>query len=248
MTIDTAISGADAIAKLKVNRYDIVFMDSLMPKMSGEETLRKIVKDRNLSRNAERIIVVTANAIPGARDNYIKAGFTDYLRKPIVGYEIEDMIKKYLPKDMIKQYEVEVPVATINKQNNENNLKDISMSSQVMHLNADESNDLDVKVGLSYCGGNKELYAQMCRAFVDSDFAGTLDKLLKEENIEEYRVTVHGLKSGAKSIGARMLSDDARESELAIKDGNNDWEFVKNNHAKLIEKIHQIEDKIGANL
>lgn len=246
MTMDTALSGQEAINKIKNTRYDIVFMDHLMPKMSGEECLRRIIKDKALSKNAEIVIVVTANAIPGAREGYIKAGFSDFLRKPIVGYEIEEMIKKYLPADKIETFEVEMPVAPIDKSIKPESSEAAHIADAVTHMSAADANELDVKVGLSYCGGNKELYSQMCRAFIDSDFAGNLERLLNENNIEEYRVMVHGLKSGAKSIGAKMLSEDARESELAIKGDNSDWEFVKKNHPKLIEKIHQIEEKINA--
>ena len=101
MQIDTAMSGKECLARMKKTAYHIVFMDHLMPEMDGVETLRQIreMKD-NRSKDAV-IIVLTANAVSGAKEMFLKEGFDDYLSKPIIASKLEKMIQKYLPGDIL---------------------------------------------------------------------------------------------------------------------------------------------------
>lgn len=101
MKIDTALSGFEALEKIKTNEYQIIFLDDRMPEMSGSETLGRMrEQEENASRNAT-VIAMTANAISGSREYYIAAGFQDYLSKPIDIVKYTKMIKKYLPEDMV---------------------------------------------------------------------------------------------------------------------------------------------------
>ncbi|MCR5590157.1 MAG: response regulator [Lachnospiraceae bacterium] len=101
VNIDTAGSGMEALSLAKDKVYDIIFIDHMMPEMDGVETLRRI-KDE--TENAGTVcIALTANAVSGAREKYLAAGFSDYLSKPIVGRRLEEMIKKYLPAEKVLQ-------------------------------------------------------------------------------------------------------------------------------------------------
>ena len=91
---DTALSGADALEMCKKTKYDMILLDHMMPKMDGVETMLKI-KEEGLAAENTKIIALTANAIIGARENYIKAGFDDYLSKPIDLKNLEEMLNKY---------------------------------------------------------------------------------------------------------------------------------------------------------
>lgn len=97
--ITTAMSGDECIQILKDNKFDIILLDQMMPGMSGIETLTEIRK-KSLIGDIP-VICLTADAIKGARENYIKLGFTDYFSKPIVYTELEELLFKYIPKDMI---------------------------------------------------------------------------------------------------------------------------------------------------
>ena len=99
--IDTAKSGAEAIEKMRSFKYDIVFLDHMMPEMDGVETLSKIIKDDEID-NKIPIIALTANAISGAQNEYLKYGFDDYLSKPINPAILEKLLIKYLPDDKIR--------------------------------------------------------------------------------------------------------------------------------------------------
>lgn len=99
--VDTAKSGRECIEKAVRNPYHIIFLDYMMPEMDGVETLERLRRETvNASENAV-IIVLTANAIVGSREIFLNKGFDDYMSKPIDGEVLEDMVEKYLPKELI---------------------------------------------------------------------------------------------------------------------------------------------------
>ncbi|MBQ4233097.1 MAG: response regulator [Lachnospiraceae bacterium] len=99
--VDTAESGDAGLSLMKDKKYDIIFLDHMMPNKDGIETLKELKDDKDNVNNDVPVICLTANAISGAREEYIKAGFNDYLTKPIKPKELEDTLMKYLPQDMI---------------------------------------------------------------------------------------------------------------------------------------------------
>ncbi len=99
--IDTAYSGQEALDKVKENSYHIILLDHMMPGMDGIETIRRMKEmEENQSRNAV-IIAMTANAISGSKEKYLEAGFHDYLSKPIEIFRYTEMIRWYLPKELV---------------------------------------------------------------------------------------------------------------------------------------------------
>ncbi len=110
MQITTALSGRESIEILANNSFQIIFMDQMMPGMSGTEALKQI-RNEHLCDDTP-VIALTADAIVGARENYISEGFADYLAKPIMYPELEEMLKKYIPDDLKeKQKEKQVMLA-----------------------------------------------------------------------------------------------------------------------------------------
>ena len=99
MQITTALSGKECIAALEKETFDLVLLDQMMPGMSGIQTL-VIIRERHLADDTP-IIALTADAIVGARDTYIKEGFTDYLSKPIMYSELETALKKNIDAKLI---------------------------------------------------------------------------------------------------------------------------------------------------
>lgn len=94
--IDSCTSGLSCLAKIKNNEtYDIIFLDDMMPKMNGRETLKKL---KEISNFNTPVIALTANAITGMKQEYLECGFDDYLAKPIEKPELERIIKKYINK------------------------------------------------------------------------------------------------------------------------------------------------------
>lgn len=97
---DKALSGAECLDKVSKNHYDIILMDHMMPGMDGIETFKKIKQLKNIKTDIP-CIALTANAVSGSREQYLAAGFTDYLAKPVDIDELYRMLKEYLPKELI---------------------------------------------------------------------------------------------------------------------------------------------------
>ena len=96
LQIDMASSGRECLELVQKNNYDLILLDHMMPEMDGLEVLQRLkTMDNNISFEAP-VIALTANAIVGAREKYINAGFNDYLSKPIDYNELEAVLKKHL--------------------------------------------------------------------------------------------------------------------------------------------------------
>ena len=93
VTIDTCLSGKEAIEKLKTTNYNLILLDDMMPKLSGKETLKELKKDTNFKTP---VVVLTANAISGMKEKYLDLGFDDYLAKPIEKEELKRILNKFL--------------------------------------------------------------------------------------------------------------------------------------------------------
>ena len=97
---DMVDSGEAALEKMCVNKYDIILLDHMMPRMDGIETLNQ-AKINNFIFEDTTVIALTANAVVGARETYLNAGFDDYLSKPVEVKSLESALEKYLPGEMI---------------------------------------------------------------------------------------------------------------------------------------------------
>ena len=101
ITVDTVSSGADALAHTIATRYDIIFMDHLMPVMNGIECLQAIRKQHGGYNNHVPVIVLTANAGSENRALYSSSGFDGYLLKPVSGAQFEEMLLAHLPESKV---------------------------------------------------------------------------------------------------------------------------------------------------
>lgn len=93
ITVDSCESGALCLEKVKAIKYDLIFMDDMMPRMSGTETLHKLKEDPTFNTP---VVVLTANAIAGMEEKYLGEGFDSYLAKPIERKALDNVINKYL--------------------------------------------------------------------------------------------------------------------------------------------------------
>ena len=108
MTIDAATSGFKAIELVKKNKYDLIFMDHMMPEMDGVETTQHI---RDLPGEYYRkvpIIALTANAVSDAKETFLSGGMDDFLAKPIEMTELHRILKHFVlskaPEDYVRKY------------------------------------------------------------------------------------------------------------------------------------------------
>ncbi|MBQ0042947.1 MAG: response regulator [Lachnospiraceae bacterium] len=101
--IDMVMSGEECLEKVKQNKYDIIFLDHMMPGMDGIETLKRMKEDTEQPNQTTPVIMLTANAILGAREEYMALGLNDYLSKPVDWKQLENMLVKYIPEDKIEK-------------------------------------------------------------------------------------------------------------------------------------------------
>ncbi|MCR5330106.1 MAG: response regulator [Lachnospiraceae bacterium] len=97
--IETASSGTEALQKMREKKYDIIFMDHMMPGMDGIQTYRTAIKDPENINTATPVIMMTANALNGVREEYLDIGFTDYLSKPVDINELKRIVKRHIPPE-----------------------------------------------------------------------------------------------------------------------------------------------------
>ncbi|MDE5931922.1 MAG: response regulator, partial [Lachnospiraceae bacterium] len=155
LQIDVASSGGECLEMLKRKEYHLICMDHMMPVMDGVQTLHAIREmEDNPSRNIP-IIALTANAVVGAKDFYLNAGFEDYLAKPIEPEKLEDMLIQYLPKELV--YLTEDEEVSIETDDGEGGLNEEKLTD--MGINAAN--------GLKYMGGSRSLYEKVLRDFRD---------------------------------------------------------------------------------
>lgn len=199
--IDTAESGKQALEMVTKAKYDILFIDHRMPVMDGIETLKAMqTLDGNKSLDAPTV-ALTANAVSGAREMYIEAGFTDYLTKPINSKKLEDMIIHYLPKDKVKLYDGQ-------KTDLKKETKQESIENE--NLKQLDGKKINLEAGLANCGG-EDILLSAIKDFYSSieEKSGLIEKYAAQKDIKNYTVIVHALKSSARIIGAAELSDNA---------------------------------------
>lgn len=98
MSIDAALSGQDALTKTSEKKYDLIFMDHMMPGMDGLETTDRIKKQENGLNRETPVIMLSANALGGVKEQYLSMGFADYISKPVKTEKLEDILRKFLEK------------------------------------------------------------------------------------------------------------------------------------------------------
>ncbi len=206
VNLDTAPSGAMCIELLKSKHYDIVFLDHMMPEMDGIETLKK-VKEENLAPDT-CFIALTANAIHGARQAYLDAGFDDYLSKPFTGVDIEKCLFGHISPSL---YEEETQITEEKSEKSEQKTDET------------EANALfSPEEGAKYTGGDTEAYNDILALYVRKapELSGRIERLFDEKDWKNYVIEVHALKSSSLTIGSKQLSELAKELELSGKAGN----------------------------
>ena len=224
--IDTAISGMEALKKISETEYDLIFLDQMMPSLDGIQTLKMA---QNMPENKSKkapTIALTANAISGTKEMFLRAGFTDYLSKPIEPRRLEEMLMKYLPPEKIQA--ANEPV------------------SENLPAQVEDYKFLNTKLGLEYSAGMEDLYRDIVKTFCDlkNEKQAQLQQAFDTEDWKNYTIYIHALKSTSLSIGGEKISELAKKLELAGKlitaaesselEKIQSVEFIKANHSKII--------------
>ena len=232
--IVTCMSGAEALELMKQEYFDVILLDHMMPEMDGIETLKAAkVLENNRCINTP-VIALTANAMVGVREMYLKEGFDDYLGKPIEGKGLEDMIRKYIPAE--KQTTVREVQKEAQKEATEQVATEPESDAAADKNKAPALEEyLNPAIGMQYCGNSEEIYLEMLEMYCGAkeEKKAVLQNCLEEERFDQYVIHVHALKSTSLSIGGKTASALAAQLEKAGKSGEMD--VIKEKHGQLME-------------
>ena len=229
--IDTAQSGETAIAKARQTRYDVILMDQRMPGMDGTEAMLHIKEEKGVNTETP-FICLTADAISGAKERYLEAGFTDYLTKPIDYKALEKMLINYLPKDKVSFEKIET-------QAGQDSDEDIRKTVHESDMELLREAGIDTEAGLRFCTGDEELYDSILEDYADT-FDEKTEKMngyYAERDWKNYEILVHALKSTSKTIGAMELSGKAYKLEMAAKNG--DADIIIAEHTSMMKQYEE---------
>ncbi len=217
--VDTANDGNEGIALALNKKYDIIFFDHMMPGKDGIETLAELRSHKDNPNILTPAICLTANAISGARETYIAAGFDDYLSKPIDSAKLEEMMVSLLPHEKL--------VSVL--QSDEEEKDSIGLNDERLAPMADIG-EIDLREGISN-SGSVDAYLPLVKIFYDSidAKADEIEGFYNERNLKDYTIKVHALKSSARLIGAGVLGEIAQALENAGKSG--DEAFIDEHNA-----------------
>lgn len=209
MQIDTASSGPDAIQMVKQKEYDMIFMDHMMPGMDGIEATKLIRALPGERFGKVPIVALTANAVSGVREIFLKEGMDDFIAKPIEMSEMIRILKKWL---YINDAQNVTETVSEPESSDIEEIKQISMKDIKI---------LDTETALQYCG-SEEMFWQLVETFCRTaeNKADVIASYARHGDVKNYMIELHALKSVSKLIGANALSDMAGSLEKAGKDKN----------------------------
>lgn len=226
LAIDEAAGGMECIQMVQKKPYDVIFMDHMMPDLDGIETLHRIRALEDCPCHSTPVIALTANAISGAREMYLKEGFDSFLSKPIIPDKLEKMLMQILPEDKVTYEEIvtDSPEPIADSQDSPQSEEDsresdfpqldgIDWEYALLHLK--DPDLLKDTVHSFYLGMDQDTdellqFFQMCREKTGEQ---------QRKALTQFEVKVHSMKSNAAMIGAMPLSGVAKILEYAARDG-----------------------------
>lgn len=252
MEVKKAESGKEAIELCEKEFFDLIFLDHMMPEMDGVQTL-KVIRRKQLDFEEESIFIAfTANAVSGAREMFFQEGFDEFISKPIEDRELRRLLRKVLPTSAIEYIKINDSDETLDAIKMQQAMQEsIDMQNSIKGNNYAlekllqlKKADFNVESGLGYCGNDRDYYLELLLQFAESTEQKIVDMntFFKEEDIKNYQIMVHSLKSTSKLVGVDRLSKMAMKLEEAAK--NQDITYIKNNHEVLIKRYQEAKQCI----
>lgn len=217
LNITSVLSGEECIEMIKSGiTYDLIFMDIMMPNKNGVETLKELKEIKNFK---VPVVALTADAMEGQKEEYLKEGFIDYLSKPIERTELETFLKKELKgkgsSELVKKPK-EIQIET---------------SKENILVNA----GVDLKEAKRFFPNLNELIFQIQSYLTDSiKVKKELEEYFNKKDAYNYEVLVHRLKSESRNFGLMKLGDMFEEHQNKAKEGN--WDYINKEYNNLMNE------------
>ena len=230
--VDTANDGDEGLLLAREKKYDIIFLDHMMPRKDGIETLHELKAQAGGPNLSTPVISLTANAISGAREQYMEAGFNDYLTKPIDAGKLEDMLMTYLPAEKLREAGAEDAAAQEN----------LEIPERLAPLKGAKWLNLELGIKNS---GSLEAYLPLLKIFYESvdEMAAAIEGFYAERDLKDYTIKVHALKSSARIIGAKDFGEEAQLLENAGKAGNMD--YIRAHHEAFLDTYRSFQIQLA---
>ena len=223
--LDEAESGPEAIELVRKNRYDIIFMDHMMPMMDGIEAAEIIRSDCGENGTAPAIIALTANAMEGMRQRFLDKGFQDFIAKPLDRKELGLLLTRWVPEER--------------RQAGGGGAEHAALDPDSFQIEG-----IDMDVAMRYYSGDDAGFAELLELYyMDGQRKIGLLRELADTNLSDYQTEVHALKSASANIGAMGVSDLARAQENAAAQG--DRKLIDRQLPLLLEAYGELLERIG---
>lgn len=232
--VSEADCGQKAITLMKEQNFDMVFMDHMMPVMDGMEAAKRIRLECGENGREAVIIALTANVVEGAKELYLENGFQDFLAKPFERMQLHEVLNTWVPERKKNYLDIHIEEEKISEDEIASiYMKGVNVREAVKSRNCSLEDYLKL-LHLFYLDGKNKI--------------GYMNDLVERQDYENYRIEVHALKSAAANIGAENLSEEAKEQEYAVKDGqldvvNEGYEKVLEDYQKILTEIEKVLKK-----
>ena len=251
MTVDTVLSGKEAVDYVRTHQVDIVFMDHMMAGMDGVEAMKRIRSVLGKDGREAAIVALTANTVSTANEMFLREGFDAFLAKPIVIPELERVFKKVLPKSMLTVEREEAQVRKTQETVAETALPEAAPPEAQAAPPVPEGRfsplhalGIDTRTGLGYCQEDEDFYEELLKQFA-AESEGKIaqaDRNLQDNDLKNYEILVHAVKGTAKMIGALHLSEEAYKLEKAA--GAGDEGTIRLTHSDVMEEYKNLSEGI----
>lgn len=224
---DTALGGEEAIEKIRREKYDIVFMDHMMPGMDGIETTHAIREQIPDASNTP-IIALTANVVEGSKDIFLEAGMVDMVAKPIDVKILTRKLYTWLPEYKIQHMDAD----------------EIENRTREFEEKAGEFDCLDCEKAIQGLG-SATLFAKIVETYYKRGPQTRLEieNAFDSGDIADYAIKTHALKSSSRQIGAMELGDIAEKLEKAGK--ASDLDTINEYHGRAMDMLGKLIDDLS---
>lgn len=226
MDVSEADSGRAAIELVRKTRYEMIFMDHMMPEMDGIEAVQIIRSECGENGTYPVVVALTANAMEGVRETFLENGFQDFITKPLDRKPLHESLLRWIPED--RRMDSESWVDTWKTDDSRN------MEFQTILI---EGIDTD-EVVKRYSGSTGDYHELLNLYCLDGKRKLSLLRELRDKgDYKNYGIEVHGLKSASANVGAMKVSNIAREQEKAVDRG--DITFVDSHAQELLDEYEK---------
>lgn len=214
--VTDAGGGRECLDLVQKNHYDLIFLDHMMPGMDGVETLHRMKALADFPCRDTPVVVLTANAVSGAKEKYLSEGFDGFLSKPVVPDKLEGIIQKMLPGELLRE--------AVRTREGRNGPQE---AAPTLPEELPQVDGLDWHYAWLHLPDMglleftlREFYAQIDSA--SDTLADAWERYGEPGQQERYRIQVHAMKGLAATVGILPLSGLAKVLEYAARDGRTD--------------------------